>query len=299
MLSQDEVLCQSKNRFFFAIKELFIGRLLRQANIHKSCGIPIIELFQSLILLVFHGKNLFRFLQSSHSDHSISQNAFYRFLSNPSYNWNRFLLLLAIKITQAFHPLTRTERVKMLVLDDSVAPRNRSKSVELLARIYDHVSHRYLRGFNLLALGWTDGFSFVPVAFNLLPSANQRNRYQEADADVDHRTNGWKARTNSMLKKTEAALQMIRKVLDASIEADYILMDSWFTTEPFVQELRTIGIHVIGMVKNNKQSYQYKGHFIHCLSYPDWLYVKVRDHNIDHHCSDCAMNFRLAAMMRP
>ena len=180
MLSQDEVLYQSKNRFFFAIKELSIGRLLRQANIRKSCGIPIIDLFQSLILLVFHEKTLFRFLQSSHSDRSISKNAFYRFLSNPSFNWHRFLLLLAIKITQAFHPLTRTDRVKMLVLDDSVAPRNRSKSVELLARIYDHVSHRYLRGFNLLALGWTDGFSFVPVAFNLLSSVNQRNRYQEA-----------------------------------------------------------------------------------------------------------------------
>ncbi|MCR5447067.1 MAG: transposase, partial [Schwartzia sp.] len=79
---------------------------------------------------------------------------------------------------------------------------------------------------------------------------------------------------NSMLKKPEAALQMIRKVLDAGIEADYVLMDSWFTTEPFVQELRTIGIHVIGMVKNNKQTYQYKGHF---YTLPQLSKVAIRE----------------------
>ena len=66
----------------------------------------------------------------------------------------------------------------MLVLDDSVLRRNRSKAVELLAKVYDHVFHEFVRGFNLLALGWSDGFSFIPVSFVLLSSAKLRNRYQ-------------------------------------------------------------------------------------------------------------------------
>ena len=258
MLPQADSFHQSSHQILLAMKELQIGRLLRQANIRKSCGIPVMALFQTLILLVFQGKNLFRFLHSEHIDCTISKNAFYRFLSNPSFNWQRFLLLLAAKITKVFHSLTNSGRAKMLVLDDSVLPRNRSKSVELLARIYDHVSQQYLRGFNLLALGWTDGFSFVPVAFNLLSSAKKQNRYQEAEQGIDHRTNGWKARIGSMLQKPEAALLMVQRALDAGIEADYILMDSWFTNEPFIQKLRTMGLHVIGMVKDAKQRYLYR-----------------------------------------
>ncbi len=261
MLPQDELFRQSSARILSAIKELQLGSLLRQANVKKACGVPVLALFQSLILLAFRGRNLFRFLQSDHNNHDSSKNAFYRFLANPSCNWNRFLILLATKMTTSIQTLTNQRRTKMLVLDDSIYPRNRSKAVELLARVYDHVSHQYLRGFNLLTLGWTDGFSFVPVAFNLLSSAKQENRYQEADTSIDHRTNGWKARMSSMLHKPEAALRLIRSALDAGIEAEYVLMDSWFTTEPFVKALRELGIDVIGMVKDVRQTYRYGGRF--------------------------------------
>jgi hypothetical protein len=122
------------------------------------------------------------------------------------------------------------------------------------------VFHEFVRGFNLLALGWSDGFSFIPVSFVLLSSAKLRNRYQEADKDIDHRTNGWKARMESMMQKPEAALRMVESALAAGIHADYILMDSWFTTEPFVKSLSDLGQDVIGMVKDMKQRYYYNGH---------------------------------------
>ena len=129
--------------------------------------------------------------------------------------------------------------------------------MELLAKVYDHVFHEFVRGFNLLALGWSDGFSFIPVSFVLLSSTKLRNRYQEADQNIDHRTNGWKARMESMLQKPEAALRMVESALAAGIHADYILMDSWFTTEPFVKSLSDLGQDVIGMVKDMKQCYYY------------------------------------------
>ena len=53
--------------------------------------------------------------------------------------------MLAAKVISVFSSLTRPERVKVLVLDDSVVTRGRSKAVELLARIYDHVDHKYKR----------------------------------------------------------------------------------------------------------------------------------------------------------
>lgn len=241
------------------MKELQIGKLLRKANITKNCGISAYEVFQFLLLLVFRGKNLFRFLNSKHKDQAVSKNTYYRFLNETSYNWKKFLLLLAVKVTAAFDKLTRPERVKVLVLDDSVIKRNRSKKAELLARVYDHVEHKFQKGFTLLTLGWSDGYSFIPVGFNVLSSATKSNRYQEMSADIDCRSNGYKARKESIMAKTDAAILMIGRALNAGIQADYVLMDTWFTTEPMIKSILARGLDVIGMVKQLNQRYNYKG----------------------------------------
>ena len=153
MIYQNDKNENTQNQFSNALKELQIGKLLRNSNITKSCGVSAYEVFQFLLLLVFQGRNLFRFLNSKHKGQAVSKNTYYRFLNETSYNWSRFLLLLAVKVTSRFDALTRPERVKVLVLDDSVVKRNRSKSVELLARVYDHVEHRFQKGFTLLTLG--------------------------------------------------------------------------------------------------------------------------------------------------
>lgn len=259
MINQIDQNDHSQNNFFVAMKELQIGELLRKSNITKACGIPTYKVFQFLLLLVFQGKNLFRFLNSKHKDQAVSKNTYYRFLNETSYNWSRFLLLLAVKVTTAFNALMLPERVKVLVLDDSIIKRNRSKAVELLARVYDHVEHKYQKGFTLLTLGWSDGYSFIPTGFNMLSSAEKSNRYQEISDTIDHRTNGYKARKESIMHKTDAAILLIKNALNTGIRADYVLMDTWFTTEPMLKKILLAGIDVIGMVKQLKQRYTYHG----------------------------------------
>ena len=249
----------TQNQFSDAIKELQIGKLMRKSNITKSCGVSAYEVFQFLLLLVFQGRNLFRFLNSKRKEQAVSKNTYYRFLNDTSFNWTKFLLLLAAKVTSAFSRLTRPERVRVFVLDDSVVKRNRSKAVELLARVYDHVEHKYQKGFTLLTLGWSDGYSFVPVGFNLLSSAKKSNRYQEISDKVDHRTNGYKTRKESMFAKPDAAILLIQRALAAGIRADYVLMDTWFTTEPMLEKILGTGMDAIGMVKQLKQRYNYRG----------------------------------------
>lgn len=130
-------------------------------------------MLQFLLLLVFQGKNLFRFLNSKHKDQAVSKNTYYRFLNETSYNWSKFLLLLAVRMTAAFDSLTRPERVNVLVLDDSIIKRNRSKAVELLACVNDHVEHKCQKEFTHLTLGWSDGYRFIPTRFNMLSSASK------------------------------------------------------------------------------------------------------------------------------
>lgn len=179
MIYQNTTFENPENQFAKAFKELELGKLLRKTGIRKAQGASAYEVFQFLLLLVFQGKNLFRFLSSKHKNEAFSKNTYYRFLNESSYNWRRFLSLLVLRVTNAFDSLTRPERVKVLILDDSVIQRNRSKKVELLAKVYDHVSHRFQKGFTLLTLGWSDGYSFVPVDFNMLSSANENNRRAE------------------------------------------------------------------------------------------------------------------------
>ena len=136
MIYQNDKNENTQNQFSNALKELQIGKLLRNSNITKSCGISAYEVFQFLLLLVFQGRNLFRFLNS---------------------------------------------------------------------------------------------------------------------------TNGYKFRKESMMSKTDAAVLLIQRALQSGIKADYLLMDTWFTTEPMIRSAMDTGLDMIGMVKQLKQRYTYKG----------------------------------------
>lgn len=253
--TENAVECQFGN----AIRELKISSLLKASNVRKKKGGSVFDIFQFLLLLVFRNCNLYHFLNSKKQDTAFSKNTYYRFLNQSRYNWKRFLTLLAVKVTNYFNSLTKPDRVISLVLDDSVIPRERSKRVELLSRVYDHVAGKTVKGFNLLTLGWTDGYSFVPVAFNMMASADTRKQLEPASPAIDKRSSGYKNRQDAVLHKPQAAIKMIHEALSAGVQASYILMDTWFTNEPFIKDITKEGIDVIGMLKDNKQRYSYKG----------------------------------------
>ena len=258
-------------RFVHVFTALGISSLLKQANIRKETRLQAgesngnirsaYEIFQFLLLMVFQGENLFRYLNSKKADCSSSKNTYYRFLNDCHYNWSRFLTLLSAKVVALISPLTGENRARFLVLDDSVIERERSKKVELLARVYDHVRGKCVKGFNLLTLGWTDSYSFIPVGFTMMSSAQEKNRLMGVDSRIDKRTNGYHARTVAMMQKPDAAISLIRNALTAGIQARYLLMDTWFTNEPFIKRVLGEGLDVIGMVKDSKQKYSYNGRF--------------------------------------
>lgn len=59
-------------------------------------------------------------------------------------------MFLVAEVTSTFDKFTRPERVKILILDASIMRRSRSKNVELLARVFDHVEHNFQKGFTVL-----------------------------------------------------------------------------------------------------------------------------------------------------
>lgn len=259
MIHYDNSSEKTKNALLHTLKTLNISQLLRQAGIKKAQGASTFEVFRFLILLVFQGKNLYRYLDSERKDQAFSKNTYYRFLNESTYAWRRFLLLLSVKVIESFRLLTRQDRVNVLVLDDSILKRSRSKKVELLARVHDHTDNRYRKGFTMLTLGWSDGYSFIPVDFAMLSSANEKNRLQGIEENIDKRCNGYKRRKEAIEKKPEVAFEMIQNALKQGVTASYILMDTWFTHEPLVMKIKEIGLDVIGMAKDIGQKYNYCG----------------------------------------
>lgn len=271
MLQHNSLPEQHQNQFSFVFSTLKIGQLLRKAGIRKTYGVSTSAVFQIIFQLVFQGRNLFRMLESKRGETLPGKDVVYRFLNETCYNWRRFYQSLSFKVVSHFESLTSAHRISVFIIDDSVMSRQRSKKVELLAKIYDHVSGRFIRGYNLLTLGWSDGYSFAPIDFTLMSSAKAKNRLCEIRKNLDKRTIGYKRRQESMLHKPDAVVKMLQRALKAGFSADYVLMDSWFTQAPLLQKLMDQGLHVIGMVKELKQRYIFEGQHLSLSE----LYAKI------------------------
>jgi len=259
MIQHNSQLEKVQNRFTQIFSILKVSQLLRQVGIRKNYGVSCFDVFKILFQLVFQCKNLFRLLESNFAEFLPHKDVFYRFLNEPRFNWRRFYQLLILKVFEHFETLTSSQRVRVFIVDDTVMSRNRSKKVEMLARVYDHVLNKFVRGFTLLTLGWSDSYSFLPLDFTLMSSSNEENRYNEMKDGIDKRLNGYKRRLEAFLPKPEAVVQMLDRALQAGFSADYLLMDSWFTHMPLVRKILDKGLHVIGRVKDINQRYIYQG----------------------------------------
>jgi len=213
-----------------------IGTLLNKSGIRKMRGISPVTLLKAIFILPFEGNNFFRGIVSDNRQ-EFKKDAAYELLKGPRYNWRKLLLFLAVRIVCVLGLLTDKDRKKVLIIDDSTYDRSHSKFVELLARVYDHSDKRYLRGFKMLTVGWSDGASFLPLDFVLLSSEKEKNRLQGITKDIDRRTCGYRRRKEAMTKATEQLDPMVRRVLAAGVDADYILMDSWFAFPSVIQTL--------------------------------------------------------------
>lgn len=271
MLQHNSLSEQRQNQLSLIFSSLKLSQLLRITGIRKSYGVSSFAVFQIIFQLVFQGRNLYRLLEGSRAESLPGKDVVYRFLNESRYNWRRFYQLLSLKVVGRFEKLTSAQRIRVFIVDDSVMGRERSKKVELLARIFDHVSGRFIRGYSLLTLGWSDGYSFAPIDFTLMSSAKVKNRLCEMRENLDKRSIGYKRRMEALNPKPDAVVQMLERALNAGFSADYVLMDSWFTHAPLLQKLMDKGLHTIGIVKELKQRYCFEGN---ALSLSE-LYAKI------------------------
>ena len=236
-------------------RELEVTKHLRNAGIIKKFGFTSTYLFKLVFCLIFHHKSWFTLLQSKKGDCYPGKDTVYRFLNYSKFAWRRFLTLFSASTIQKVSMLTDSKRPRVLIFDDSMYDRNRSKKVELLARCMDHSSltKRFYKGFRMLTLGWSDGATFMPLDFSLLSS--KKAQINGISEDIDKRSSGYKRRIEALESAPSIIPSMIERALSAGVSADYVLMDTWFTQQPLIQSIVEIGLDVIGMVKATNQRY--------------------------------------------
>ena len=266
-IPQDE--CDQKSaikRFKTAYQELGVSALLKQCNIVKPTQgilkvlpVGVVTIFMTLLLLVFHNQSLTAYLNTHWSSEKGAKTTYYRFLNDPHYNWPKFLRELAYRVQTVCVSTIRKTRPCFYVMDDSIIPRMSSKHVELLSYIYDHVRNKTIKCFNNLVLAWTDGYSLLPVASIMMHSCKRLSETMDLTEKLHKRSSGYKERVKAGKSKLEVAVEMVRDALATGFRANYLLCDTWFTNEPFIRSMLELRIDVIGMLKDCKQQYWYRG----------------------------------------
>ncbi len=66
---------------------------------------------------------------------------------------------------------------------------------------------------------------------------------------------GYKRRLESLTSALNCIPHMLDRAMNSGITASYVLMDSWFSHQPYIQMITEKGLDVIAMVKQLKQRY--------------------------------------------
>jgi len=235
-----------------------ISSMMKRAGIVKTKGSSPLVLFTVVFNLAFLGKNFYEgIIRNKHV--SVGKDAVYEFLNSSTYNWRRFTLHLFSRIYLLITHLLDNASEEVLIIDDSPYDRSRSKKVELLARVFDHSTKKFIKGFRLLTLGWSDGNSFLGIDFALLSSAEEKNRYTGVDSRIDKRTCGYQRRKEAMTKTTDLLEPMVERAINLGVRAKYLVMDSWFSMPVVISKLRQ-HIDIICMLKDQATwLYEYNG----------------------------------------
>lgn len=244
----------------------FLGKE-KPNNIHKNTD----KLLLLLLFPMFRIKSGYDYKTASlFAIMSCGKDVFYRLLNNSSINWRNLHYTLSKKlIKQTQTKAEQTNAPRCLIIDDTDLPKT-GRFMELIGKIYTHVSHRSILAFKGLFMAYHDGKSLFALDFSLhgeqgknkkrpygISLSQSKKRYskkREKQSCGNQRTQEY---TTSKIKQM---LVMIRRAITQGIHFDYLLVDSWFTCYELVKFIKTrrIKCHLVGMIKMGKTNYIYQ-----------------------------------------
>ncbi|MCF0195582.1 MAG: transposase [Bacteroidaceae bacterium] len=249
-----------------------LAQTLRRLKMEKQQGVSAVQIIMLLCLIRINGESVFGvYRKNFHDLLSTGKNCYYRMLNRESMDWRTLLLRMAVRFLAILKKenAEETRQPKCYIIDDTTLEKT-GISIEGISRVFDHVSHKYVLGFKLNLLAFFDGRSTIPVDFSLHREKGSEGNYGLSDEELSQQYSKKRSKDNADhlrfkeldSKKSDTAIEMMKRAWKAGIRATYALCDSWYTSEKFIHDVRTIGngsVHFLGMGKMGKQRYRVRG----------------------------------------
>ena len=196
-----------------------------------------------LLLLVlfpfFDVKDLWRYGQSPiFPILSCGKDVFYRLVNDFSIPWRKISYKLSIQLTGKTSARSEESSNTMpscLIVDDTDFPKT-GRHIELIGKVFSHVTRQSILAFKGLFLGYQDGKSFFSLDFSLhgeegknkkkpygLTTKQLKSRYAKRRAKNSF---GDKRKEEYFTSKIQNMIEMVRTAISNGIRFDYLLVDS-------------------------------------------------------------------------
>jgi len=244
-----------------------------QIGIESKCNNEFKNINKLLILLMFPFFDIssaWIYGQSTlYPLFSCGKDAFYRLLNNSLIHWRKMsytIFFQLVKKVESKSTVNQENKVRCLIIDDTDLPKTGMK-IELIGRVFSHVTQKSCLAFKGLFMGFHDGTSFFALDFSLhgekgknkkKPFGLTNKQLKERYSKKRYKNSASFARKEEYFKsKIEQMIKMIKLAITKGLRFDYVLVDSWFTCFDLVKLIKTrrIGCHLIGMAKMGKTNY--------------------------------------------
>ncbi len=258
-----------KSEFFTNfIDVLKIGKYHSVFSKVKQKGISSLLLIKILISFPFIDQRSVHSFTLSYWNRfaGFGKDSYYRLKNNPWINWRSFLTGVAKQVFDILNEKgistnINTSVIKAFVFDDTAIAKT-GYTIEGVSRIWNHVVHRSILGYQLLVMGIYDGSMFIPINFSFHRERG-KNKKKPFGLKPKHYNKQYKkkrdkgsfgAERKKELDNTKIAsvIKMIKYAVRKGITADYVLTDSWFSCWEVVETSINNGLKFIGMFSKLK-----------------------------------------------
>lgn len=263
----------SSEKGIFRIMELYKSLQLNRLNIGiqqmPQSSFRKGDLLLAMLLFPLHSlSNVHKFIQHPLSSTiEASKNTFYRLKNNPMINW-RSLVKKCNKKLLGYTQKQTNDLVKCLIIDDTDFEKTTYKT-EHVGKIWSHVSNCRFWGFKGLFLGYWDGKSFFSLDFSLHKEKGKNKKKTYGLTTKQRKRQFTKQREKNCCgnirekelvnDKISMAITMVKQSFRQGCEINYILMDSWFFCEAFMNAALELKTNIVAMAKMAKSKYNYRG----------------------------------------
>ena len=249
----------------------------KQLGIESKCNNKHKNINKLLLVVMFP---FFEVKDSWHYGQSIlfpafrcGKDVFYRLLNDFSIPWRKISYKLTMQLigkTTDKNKEGSDDLLRCLIVDDTDLPKT-GRCMELIGKVFSHVTQKSVLAFKGLFLGYHDGKSFFAMDFSLHgeEGKNKKRPYGLSTKQLKARYSkgriknspGSHRKQEYFTTKIESMIEMIKVAIGKGIMFDYMLVDSWFTCFALVKFVATrrIGCHLLGMAKMGKTRYLFNG----------------------------------------